>query len=281
MRSLALAALLSAGLLQAVALGGERVQARIFQIDYAKASELLPVAQAQLSAEGKISVAESANALIVVDTPEVLDRVSRVLRALDRKPANIKIEVRSLTKNQWERLGIKVSWRFAGDGWMFGSIPLPPGGAPLGLEALASSGQIESRKTQSILVMENRPGRIFTGNEYPINEKRLHVDRNNIYVTESTTFKPAGESLYVIAARAGDGKLKVTVAPESSHLDKETGAFNVNSSSTSVVIDDPGTLVIARSDGSTGGSSIDIPLGGHMSTEIQSRIIILSANTEP
>ncbi|MDH5637720.1 MAG: hypothetical protein OEZ04_04460 [Nitrospinota bacterium] len=267
-------------LLSPVDAGAQETKVEIFRLGYADAVEMEKIASGMLSPTGKISINESSNSLVVVDTPAAIRRIRKILARLDVKPINIRIEVTFIEKNRMEKLDLKVRWRMAGSGWMIGSIPAPPGGAPLAVEALATTGKGESRNKQSILVMENTPGRIFVGGEYPSQARTVRVDRGNVYVTESTSFKSAGTSLYVIASRAGEGKLKIAVEPESSRLEKGTGAHDVKRASTAVVIDDPGTVVLSKTGGSSEGSSVNIPSGAEASLSSQSYMIILSARSE-
>jgi len=252
----------------------------IFRLEYSSAVEMEKIAAAMLSPEGWISVNESSNSLVVVDTPEAIGRVKSVLERLDVKPANIRIEVTFVEKSRIEKLNLKIRWRLAGNGWMVGSIIPPPGGSPLAVEAFASLETSESMQKQTILVLENTPGRIFVGGEYPTQERTVHGDRGYAYMTETTRFKSAGTSLYVIASRAGKGKLKVSVEPESGHMDKETGTYNVKRASTTVVINDPGTLALSRTGGGSEGASVNIPAAAQASSTSGSFMMILSAHSE-
>ncbi|MDH5509676.1 MAG: hypothetical protein OEZ32_04900 [Nitrospinota bacterium] len=266
--------------LAAVDAWAQELKVEIFRLGYADAAEMEKIAVAMLSRKGKISINESSNSLVVVDTPAAIRRIREILARLDVKPANIRIEVTFVEKSRMEKLDLEVRWRMAGKGWMIGSIPATPGGAPLTVEALAAKGESQSRSKQSLLVMENTPGRIFVGGEYPSQERTVRVDRGNVYVTESTQFKSAGTSLYVIASRAGAGKLKIAVEPESARLEEGTGTYDVKSATTAVVIDDPGTVVLSKTGGSSEGSSVSIPSRGDASSSSRSFMIILSARSE-
>jgi type II secretory pathway component GspD/PulD (secretin) len=265
-------------LIASVAHAGEPA-VEVFRLGYVNASGLEDTVRALLSPSGKVTVDTSSNSLIVMDTAGAIHRVRETLAKLDVKPLNIRIEVAFVEKSHSEKLNLRISWRLAGGGWMIGSVPPPPGGGPLAIDALTTMSKTESVKKQSLLVMENKPGRIFVGGEYPYTTTGVNVRGRNIYTTQNTEFKEAGTSLYVTASRAGEGKLSVAVEPESSYMEG-AGAVNVKRASTAVIIDDPGALVISRTGGESSSSVADIPSGAQRSSSSQSFLMILSAHSE-
>ena len=52
---------------------------RVFRIRHQRASELASAVEGALSERGSLDVAEHSNALVVTDTPDVLDRIERLL----------------------------------------------------------------------------------------------------------------------------------------------------------------------------------------------------------
>ena len=254
-------------------------EVEVFQLGYVNAQEMETTVRALLSSSGKVTVNSRTNSLVVVDSPEVLRLVKKTLARLDAKPVNINIEVTFVEKSAFEKLSLKIAWRMAGDGWMIGSIPPPAGGGPLAVDALLTISTSESQKKQSILVMENKPGRIFVGSEHPYTSTGIVVQRRGAYVTQNTEFKSVGTSLQVTASRTGDGRLAVSVEPESSQMEAG-GVVSAKRASTSVALDDPGTMVISRTDDDSSSSGINIPAGGEKSASTRSFVMILKVHSE-
>jgi hypothetical protein len=66
----------------------------IVEINYLWAAELVPVIETLLSPQGKVSVSERTNALIVVDEPEAIQRVYAYLKKYDVPTKQVIIRVR-------------------------------------------------------------------------------------------------------------------------------------------------------------------------------------------
>ena len=56
----------------------------VIRVQYRRAAELVPVIQALLSVKGTVTVSERTNSLVVVDTPEAIQRVHAYLERFDR-----------------------------------------------------------------------------------------------------------------------------------------------------------------------------------------------------
>ncbi len=218
---------------------------KIFEIYYTNAAELKDVVESLLGPEGKVTVNTSSNTLIVVDEPEVLKQVARVISSLDRKPKNIRITVEFVEKSRLKDLGIDVKWQAGGHGWSIGTFPGPSSGKNLEISANASTASSHSVKKQSLLIMEDKKGRIFVGKTVPFTEYYRQYGYNNGYISKNVTFKDAGTSFTVKARTIKKGsKIKITLEPEVSYYDREKKSFSVKNASTSIIISDPGMVVI-------------------------------------
>ena len=91
---------LAAVLLYSVSLAGE---VDVIKVQYRRAAELVPVVQSLLSPAGTVTVSERINSLVVVDTPEAIQRVHAYLERFDRPVEQVRIRVRfhtTATDNQ-------------------------------------------------------------------------------------------------------------------------------------------------------------------------------------
>jgi len=218
---------------------------KIFEIYYTNASELKDVVASLLGPEGKVTVNTSSNSLIVIDEPEVLKQVARVISRLDRKPKNIRITVEFVEKSRLKELGIDVRWKAGGHGWSIGTYHAPSSGKNLEIGANASTASSHSVKKQSLLLMEDKRGRIFVGETVPFTEYYRQYGHNHGYISKNVKFKDAGTSFTVKARTIQKGsKIKITLEPEVSYYDREKKSFSVKNAATSIIISDPGMAVI-------------------------------------
>ncbi|VAX14815.1 hypothetical protein MNBD_NITROSPINAE04-1028 [hydrothermal vent metagenome] len=251
----------------------------IFEIHYSDAGELEGAVMALLSGNGKVSVNSSSNSLIVKDNPRVLKQVRQMIARLDRKLKNIRIEVEFIEKALLNKTGVNIKWGIGGSGWSVGVAPGVPGGSvSAGLTARRSD--FKGKKKQFIVIMENRPGRIFVGESIPLTNYFFQYGKNHGYLTQNTQFKNVGVSFSVKASVAGKGKLRITLAPEVSYYDRRRNSFPVKNAAVTLVMDDPGAIVIASSDDNKDSFSVNFLRGMNKEDSESQFAMILTARSE-
>lgn len=251
----------------------------IFEIHYSSAAEMESSVRAILSDNGKVSVNSSSNSLIVKDNPRVLRQVRQMIARLDRKPKNIRIEVEFIEIASLNKLGLDVKWRIGGAGWSVGAIPAI-GGDAVSANISARRSDFKGKKKQFLVIMENRPGRIFVGEAIPLTNYFFQYGYNRGYLTKDTQFKNVGVSFSVRASIAKSGKLRVTLEPEVSYYDRKRKSFPVKNAATTLLMDDPGTIIIASSDDRDGSSSVNFLRGMDKNNSESKFAMILSARSE-
>lgn len=250
----------------------------VFEIHYSNAAEMKDAVEALLSETGKVSVNERGNALVVVDDARVIEQVRLVLSTLDKKPANIHIDVTFVEKQELERLGVDITWRIGGAGWSVGAGNRKGRGVSADLWAAASKA--ERKATQSLVLMEGRPGRIRVGEDTPVTEYFIEYGIHHGYISKNVSFRQSGVSFLVRARVAGGGKLVVDLEPEISYYDRKRETFQVKNASTTITTDDPGTVAIGGVD--DGGSSFNSNFLGGVGKRKDSGsfVMILKARSE-
>jgi len=248
----------------------------IFKIYYSDANELRSAVMSLLSENGKVSVNSSSNSLIVKDSPRVLRQVRQMIAQLDRRPKNIRIEVEFIEKTSLNKIGVDIKWRIGGAGWSVGVIP---GGAVLA-DLTARRSDFKGKKKQFLVIMENRPGRIFVGEAIALTNYFFQYGYNHGYLTKDTQFKNVGVSFSVKANVAEEGKLRVTLEPEVSYYDRKRNSFPVTSSATTLVMSDPGTIIIASSDENSDSFSVNFLRGINKKESKSQFAMILTARSE-
>ncbi len=251
----------------------------IFEIHYSDAGELEGAVMALLSESGKVSVNSSSNSLIVKDNPKVLRQVRQMIARLDRKLKNIRIEVEFIEKASLDKTGANIKWGTGDSGWSVGVISRAPGGrVSAGLTARRSD--FKGKKKQFLVIMENRPGRIFAGESMPVTNYFFQYGRNHGYLAQNTQFKNVGVSFSVKASVAGKGKLRITLEPEVSYYDRKRNSFPVKNAATTLVMDDPGTIVIASSGDNKDSLSVNFLRGINKKDSKSEFVMILTARSE-
>ena len=250
----------------------------VFEIHYSDAQELKESVGSVLSDKGKVTVNNPSNTLIVVDAPAYISRAKDLIELLDRRPKNIRIDVEFIEKEKLERLGVNVDWQVSGPGWTVGNVP--PGKDGVHITGEATTSTLDSKKKQFLLLMEGSEGRIFVGESVPFTEYYYSYGYRHGYVNKNVTFKDAGTSFIVTARTAGKGKMRVSLEPEVSYYDKERETFSVKNASTVLVMDDPGSVVIANSEGGADSFSVNFLRGIDKEKSQSSFVMILSVKSE-
>jgi type II secretory pathway component GspD/PulD (secretin) len=74
----------------------------VIKIKYRWASELAPIVQSMLSSEGSVTVSERVNSLVIVDSPDAIQRVRAYLGQFDKPLEQVRIRVRFYEKRAGE-----------------------------------------------------------------------------------------------------------------------------------------------------------------------------------
>ena len=96
-------AFLCFGLILAAVLLGSVSPARevaVIKVEHRWAAELVPIVKSMLSADGTVTVSERVNSLVIVDTPEAIERVQDYLDRFDRPVEQVRIHVRFHTMGE-------------------------------------------------------------------------------------------------------------------------------------------------------------------------------------
>lgn len=88
---------------------------KVLPISFAKATQLATQLKVFLTPKrGAISSDERSNTLIITDTPEVLQKISVLVKNLDRAPSQVSIEAKFIEASQSFSKNLGVNWGFTG-----------------------------------------------------------------------------------------------------------------------------------------------------------------------
>jgi type II secretory pathway component HofQ len=153
---------LAAVLLYGASLAGE---VDVVRVQYRRAAELAPVVQSLLSPEGTVTVSERINSLVIVDTPEAIERVHAYLDRFDRPVEQVRIQVRFQTSGADNQRTAEARGRYSSD-----DLSVATGGKKRdGVDiSVADRERRQSGYSESFVVaMSGSPAFIRSGKEIP------------------------------------------------------------------------------------------------------------------
>ena len=219
-------------------------ETRVYALNYAEAEKFKDKIQDFLSPIGNFAFDARTNQAIVTDLRESLQKIDRVVRALDKPEGQVLIDARiiSVTLNDNNSLGI--DWQavlggndsatrtnFISRDVVTGSVLL---GASQGLafqitpsktnvssviEALQTIGKTETLSNPRIMVSNNQEAKILVGTK-----EAFVTSTTTVPATGSTTvapqiqFQDVGTKLYVTPNIKADGRIRMKIRPEVSSV---------------------------------------------------------------
>ena len=153
---------LAAVLQCSVSLAGE---VDVVRIQYRRAAELVEVVQSLLSPEGTVTVSERINSMVVVDTPEAIQRVHAYLERFDRPVEQVRIQVRFHTTETDNQRAVAARGRYSSD-----DLSVATGGKKRdGVDiSVADRERWQRSSSESFVVaMSGSPAFIRAGKEIP------------------------------------------------------------------------------------------------------------------
>lgn len=209
---------------------------KIFTIKHGSAEHLYAVVEHLKSEEGKMSVDTNTNSLIVIDRPENLNNIAKVIEQLDvlGKEVEIKVLVLDATETFLNDIGLSHS-----------DIVLPRGNFSAILNLIENSNSANVRSEMTVKTLSNQPAIIQATVEEVFG---YAVTRHG---TDWTTLSPltreAGDVLEVTPRVNNDGTIMVTLRPSVSVFEDDT-TISEKTILTQVVINNGETVSIGGVD---------------------------------
>lgn len=153
---------LAAVLLYSASLAGE---VDVVRVQYRRAAELVPVVQSLLSPEGTVTVSERINSLVIVDTPEAIQRVHAYLDRFDRPVEQVRIQVRFHTTETDNQRSVAARGRYSSD-----DLSVATGGKKRdGVDISVADRERRQRSSSEsfVVAMSGSPAFIRAGKEIP------------------------------------------------------------------------------------------------------------------
>jgi type II secretory pathway component GspD/PulD (secretin) len=152
----------------------------VIRVQYRRAAELVEVVQSMLSAEGTVTVSPRTNSLVIVDTPEAIQRVNAYLNQFDRPVEQVRIHVRFQTQTADHERTIQARGRVSE-----GDLSVATGGRQRdGLDISVENRQRRQTGNSEafVVAMSGSPAIIRTGQQIPYRQSsaffRRHAPRD-------------------------------------------------------------------------------------------------------
>ena len=243
---------------------GDELDLEVFRIQYSNAAELYEAVKDLKSERGKITSDANSNTIIVIDYPSNIERVAEVLKNIDIRPVQVKIEVivAEMTAELLDRAGIRS----------FEAV-IPAEGYGAIIELVRGSRGSDIRTDMTIRTMNNSPAviqavqdEIYGG----ITVTHTHDGEVNEY--NYPLLAETGSFLEVLPRVNGDGTITVTVRPRTGRLDSD-GELKRNTALTRVSVNNGDTIAL-------GGVNVNESGTGGLSEKTARTVMFLTATVD-
>ncbi len=193
----------------------QALESRIIEVQYRNAKELLSVATPMLSPAGRISSDARTNSLIVVDTPESVERIIELLRRLDRPPIPLRIDVSFQKATDRKRQEVTAEGSVSGDGWEVSRGRSDEDGAHIRIH---DRTRTESRSESiSVTTLSGSPAYVTIGTEIPYDRQKAGVCRRYGGCPPTVEFHRVETGFWVTPRVSGD-HIDLEIVPQVADL---------------------------------------------------------------
>jgi len=177
----------------------------VIKVEHRWAAELVPIVKSMLSAAGTVTVSERVNSLVIVDSPEAIERVQAYLDQFDRPVEQVRIHVRFHTMGKDRDSEVSARGRISND-----NVSVAIGGKKKDGVDISVEDRERRQKRYSdffLVAMSGSPAYIRAGKEIPYNHN----------VTFFKRYAPGGGSITWQTVESGF-EVTPTLAGDNAHL---------------------------------------------------------------
>jgi type II secretory pathway component GspD/PulD (secretin) len=205
---------------------GGVTELRTFKVQYSDPALIEEILKNHISGYGKITTLPERRLLVVEDTPLFLNRVERLLKAIDRQPRQILIEAKILEVGLRDGESYGLDWaklfNYDGGEGSIGVGGLANPGSPglffdlvtpnieVFLDSLRSRDRLRTLSTPKLLALEDREAETIIGDRQGYN---VTTTIDNV-TTTSVEFLESGVILKVRPSVDGQGRVLLRIHPE-------------------------------------------------------------------
>jgi len=205
----------------------------VIKVDCREASDLLPMVKTLLSPEGKASLDERTNSIIVVDTSAAIAEIQALVATMDKPAEQVRVRFRFQETSRSTDRDISTSGRYSGE---HGSVAI--GGADEdGVHVSAHDSRTQHRgQTESFIsVLSGSLAYLWVGREIPFTQRWIYLTHTYAHEVETVEFQRVETGFEVKPVVAGD-RVHIEIVPRISSFDEGAGVVRLTEASTKVTV---------------------------------------------
>jgi len=208
---------------------------KIFKVKYGNAQSIYKVVADLKSEQGKVSYDAGTNSIIIVDYPQNIELIGRVIESLDaaERQVEIRVVVVESAGEFFRNIGITGS-----------RLVLPRGELPVILKAIEKDKSATVKTSMTLRTQSNQPAQLQVSSDEFIGNEVTIYDNGTIVTSEIR--EPVGSFLEVLPV-VNDATITVTVRPTVSSL-RKNASIHEQTILTQAMINDGETIVIGGVD---------------------------------
>jgi hypothetical protein len=204
----------------------------VVRVQYRRAAELVPVVQSMLSGQGTVTVSQRTNSLVIVDTPEAIQRVYAYLEHFDRPVEQVRIHVRFHTQGARQEKTLAARGRVSSDDLAVATGRRQKDGLDLAVEDRRRRQQNDSEAF--VVAMSGSPALIRTGRQiaYPQSSAffRRHAPRDGTVVWQNA------ESGFEVTPTVVGDTVYLKIVPRIAYDDRQDAAIRFFEAQTELTV---------------------------------------------
>lgn len=246
----------------------------VIELGYRHGETLLPVVENLLSVEGRVSYDRRTNAIIVIDTPERIQRVRSFVQKLDRPSESLRIHVRFDVASSESGGSVVVRGKVAA-----GDAQVGTGGRRRdGVTVAGETGTVrtEGRGEYFVQTLSGSPAFIRTGAAVPFHDGWRDLCRRYPSCSGGVEYRTVDTGFEVTPVVVGD-KVRLAIVPRVS--DMHRGMIRFTEAATELVVA-PGEWVTVGGANRTADDAVAAVLQGGRRHRTENRTMSLMFEME-
>ena len=205
----------------------------VIRVKYRWASELVPIVQSLLSSEGSVTVSERVNSLVIVDSPDAIQRVRAYLGQFDKPLEQVRIRVRFYEKRAGEAGTASARGRASGEDWQVAAGGRRKDGVDISVEE--GHRQQKNFSEHSVIAAAGQAAYIIAGKEIPYHERWPRYSRQYGTGGDTVIFQSVETGFEVIPTIFADNVL-IKIVPRIAYDDNPDGVVRFYGAQTEVTV---------------------------------------------
>ena len=204
----------------------------VIKVEHRWAAELVPIVKSMLSAAGTVTVSERANSLVIVDTPEAIERVQAYLDRFDRPVEQVRIHIRFHKMGEDKDSEVSARGRISNDNVSVAIGSKKKDGGDISLEERARRQKNDSEFF--VVAMSGSPTYIRAGEEIPYHQNSAFFRR---YAPGggTVTWQTVESGFEVTPTLAGDNA-HLKIVPRIAYDDRKDGVIRFFEAQTELAV---------------------------------------------